>query len=811
MLDRLGGLHVEQLDVDVKLLSAFAGRKRANLQSIQEETATNIYYPSFLNGLSGSTEARKAARQKANTVWITGDVFNVRRAREKLSQQTLAKTKSILSREISLLPRKLDWLMVEHPDELKQIMTDNATYIQFPLIGSQMSNVAVFGDQRTNIQRTIRSLMGLTVHQYTGNFWLLPMNFMPPSLIPAQIIPALELISSTTSCDAIYKNNCFEFHGLEPDVTKAVALMMEQDIVRPFGHEIHFQIEMANEHRDFISGKKNGKINKIMQLSNVVIKFETLNDFNFIISVQGNDSTALPGLGFLKEELPAEISFHVPEVYHKRIIGVGGKSIQKIMKKYGTFVKFSNQEEYNAIGGYHDNDDNVLARTPAKNAANLENLRQAIMELVAPKDKDFMTERIDVPRRYHRALLGESSIFIHDIERKSACKVRFPDRELAEDYVDIFGPDAQVHIAAAMLLEHVPFEAEMTVPPSPELPRVINTPHFADFAEGIKRELHVTVVPQLKNGNEQSVFKFRCQRSNADYLSPAKELLESYLLNHNIQIYVTQAHKRADSFADTFSHFNSRVLANPNTKSYMERRIRLANSTPDVKTLLERSVSYVYANQDIKDGDDGGLSARYSNMSLQGGDYVPPPPVTKGRTGLINAPREDDELLKRGSDSLLEAKLREIARQKQQAIRTQSLDLSLVLARIVEGSSDEQTSHFGHYNGAANTGGGEAAQQEEGSDGEYESPSSYVHGGYASASYGKGGGGANGPGVIGSGLSSPTSPLAGGGNAGGSMMTPGSRMSAPVVLPYLGGPRPHAMRMNSGIAEDVIRGLRGNM
>ncbi|KAG8843288.1 hypothetical protein FRB91_003475, partial [Serendipita sp. 411] len=393
-----------------------------------------------------------------------------------------------------------------------------------------------------------------------SNFWLLPMNFMPPSLIPAQIIPALELISSTTSCDAIYKNNCFEFHGLEPDVTKAVALMMEQDIVRPFGHEIHFQIEMANEHRDFISGKKNGKINKIMQLSNVVIKFETLNDFNFIISVQGNDSTALPGLGFLKEELPAEISFHVPEVYHKRIIGVGGKSIQKIMKKYGTFVKFSNQEEYNAIGGYHDNDDNVLARTPAKNTANLENLRQAIMELVAPKDKDFMTERIDVPRRYHRALLGESSIFIHDIERKSACKVRFPDRELAEDYVDIFGPDAQVHIAAAMLLvssfvplyklcarvlmllqEHVPFEAEMTVPPSPELPRVINTPHFADFAEGIKRELHVTVVPQLKNGNERSVFKFRCQRSNADYLSPAKELLESYLLNHNIQIYVTQA------------------------------------------------------------------------------------------------------------------------------------------------------------------------------------------------------------------------------------------------------------------------------
>lgn len=113
--------------------------------------------------------------------------------------------------------------------------------------------------------------------------------------------------------------------------------------------------------------------------------------------------------------------------------------------------------------------------------------------------------------------------------------------------------------------EHVPFEAEMTVPPSPELPRVVNTPHFADFAEGIKRELHVTIVPQLKSGNEQSVLKFHCQRSNADYLSAAKELLESYLLNHNIQIYATHTHKRADSYADTFSHFHSRVLANPNT------------------------------------------------------------------------------------------------------------------------------------------------------------------------------------------------------------------------------------------------------
>jgi len=156
-------------------------------------------------------------------------------------------------------------------------------------------------------------------------------------------------------------------------------------LLQAFHHEIRFQIELSNDHREFISGKKNGKINKIMQTTNVKIKFETFNDYNFLIDVAGTDASVLQGLSLLQEELPAEISFHVPEGYHKRIIGVGGRSIQRIMKKYGVYVKFSNAEEFAALGGYNDNDDNVVARTPAKNAANLENLKQSVMELVAPK------------------------------------------------------------------------------------------------------------------------------------------------------------------------------------------------------------------------------------------------------------------------------------------------------------------------------------------------------------------------------------------------------------------------------------------
>lgn len=100
-----------------------------------------------------------------------------------------------------------------------------------------------------------------------------------------------------------------------------------------------------------------------MKGSNVKIKFETFNDYNFLIDLSGTASAALAGLPLLQEELPAEMSFHIPEPYHKRIIGVGGKNIQRIMKKYGVYVKFSNAEEFASLGGYADNHDNVIARS----------------------------------------------------------------------------------------------------------------------------------------------------------------------------------------------------------------------------------------------------------------------------------------------------------------------------------------------------------------------------------------------------------------------------------------------------------------
>lgn len=417
MLDEASGLHSEACEIDYKLHNIVGGRKRCVIQTIQEETGTNIYLPTPFSGvLASNRSATIFSRQ--NTIYLTGEYFGVQRAKEMLFQVSLHKSKSIISRDTAVLPRKIDWMLLEKIEELRTIMMDDASFINLPMLGSQASLITVYGDNRVSIERTIRSVMQLACQFYIASVWLLPPtfdNFMsPPTLSSTQMTPLIKQVSNASGAEVVFKGNCFELHGLESEVRQGVLLLLDLDLVQPFHFEIRFQIELANEHREFISGKKNGKINKIMK-QGVRIKFETFNDYNFLIDISSNDrGGALQGLNLLLEELPAEVSFHIPENYHKRIIGVGGKNIQRTMKKYGVYVKFYSKQDLDLeTYPFLDCEDNVIARTPAKNSANLENLKMAVMELVNPKDRDFVTETVPIARRYHRTLLGEKGIFIH--------------------------------------------------------------------------------------------------------------------------------------------------------------------------------------------------------------------------------------------------------------------------------------------------------------------------------------------------------------------------------------------------------------
>jgi hypothetical protein len=154
------------------------GKKRCVIQTIQEETSTNIYFPTSFSQVFNEIPS---LFETQNLVFITGDYLNVYRARDMLFQVSLHKvsprlsqcapldyliyqSKCIISRDVSLMPRKIDWLLTERLEDVKQIMNDNASFVQFPPLGSGTSLLSVFGENKTNIERTIRSLMMLVSH-----------------------------------------------------------------------------------------------------------------------------------------------------------------------------------------------------------------------------------------------------------------------------------------------------------------------------------------------------------------------------------------------------------------------------------------------------------------------------------------------------------------------------------------------------------------------------------------------------------------------------------------------------------------------
>jgi hypothetical protein len=104
---------------------------------------------------------------------------------------------------------------------------------------------------------------------YIANVWLLPKsiqdvypNASQPSIVnQAAIQSDGNRIAIESGAEVVFKStNSFEVYGTEKVTKRAVEKILELDMVKNSQVEIRFQVELACEHRDFISGKKNGKV-----------------------------------------------------------------------------------------------------------------------------------------------------------------------------------------------------------------------------------------------------------------------------------------------------------------------------------------------------------------------------------------------------------------------------------------------------------------------------------------------------------------------------------------------------------------------
>ena len=482
-------------------------------------------------------------------------------------------------KDTALYARKMDWLLLHRRDELRKIMHDNGNlelgflffffffylftclllgaYIEFPAIGSGDNRVTVYAENRVNAERTLRALNFQACTIYEACFYF---NNRDGAIYDSagghtffdstsNLSGLVSQLSQVSGSEVIYKTEpgCIEVLGAERAIRNVYQRLQEMQFLQVFHQYTIFRVESSNDQRDFISGKKNGKINKIMKTSGAKIRFMPfINDYNFIIEVESTSFTkALDGLTLLQEELPAEISFYVPESYHKRIIGVGGKNIQRIMKKYGVYVKFSNTEEFASLGGYYNNEDNVVARTPMKNQINLDNLRHAVMELIHPKDRDYVVEYIVIPFGLHRSLIHEyQDTFINEeMIKKTNTHVLWPDAELANNNVGLLGPEAHMSIAFKLMETIVPEPYDLHVPLSAQFTAAISSDSFEDkVVLPLRQEFNVVVEPLVLKADTKDrrdgLIRLNLKRDQLENaLSSVLDCIIQYLLSQDVELY----------------------------------------------------------------------------------------------------------------------------------------------------------------------------------------------------------------------------------------------------------------------------------
>ncbi|KAF9763985.1 KH domain-containing protein [Nosema granulosis] len=138
-------------------------------------------------------------------------------------------------------------------------------------------------------------------------------------------------------------------------------------------------MDVEGETLDFLCGKKNGKIIKIMKGLGCIIEVTKKTDFDrSCVYIKGRLAVFKVALSMVMNEFPEYITFSIDERHHKRIIGYGGKNIQKMMKKHGVYIKFMSRSEMEQEGYEH----NVVIKTPRKNANNLEKMKSELFEMI---------------------------------------------------------------------------------------------------------------------------------------------------------------------------------------------------------------------------------------------------------------------------------------------------------------------------------------------------------------------------------------------------------------------------------------------
>ncbi|KAK7431491.1 hypothetical protein QQZ08_001981 [Neonectria magnoliae] len=568
-IDTLLGRIVDGTKLELSCHQLVCGRHRKNIKLIESSTGTAIYFPPPFSQMYRYCPP-KATRRDPSDIFITGETPQVIELAKQKLHETVQRIR-LYVKDVTIPAAKVDSILLGRLDKVRKILEANGTYIMFPPLASQRNMVRVQGSEGLHVERTVREIMSLAGQFYSAGWYIQqPETRQLPG--PADIRTMLGDICANSEADLSFDKMTFTITGSDDAVKSALMVISEIKFVAQSQYQIRVKIELANEHKEFVSGKKNGKINKIMGQSNVQIIFDGFNEYNFNIDVMAAGYESMKqGLTLVEQEMPASISFHVPDQYHKRIIGIGGQHIQRIMKKHSVFVKFSNAMDRGGMGREDDDIkvDNVICRTPARNAQNLDAVKNEILEMVDRADSEYTSQIVSVDRLYHRQLIARLPE-IDELEQKYNCKINFPSTEQASDEVTVNGPQWQVPHCVDEFLGMVPDKHELILARSAELIKFLESPEFAhDLVPKLKNqhEVEVTVHQSpdevTEDGSPTVTLLWGFTRNNAGGLRDAMDFLQSQFATSGAEINIVKGalpRPKSDSFEDSLQYFDSKLL-----------------------------------------------------------------------------------------------------------------------------------------------------------------------------------------------------------------------------------------------------------
>ncbi|KAI5948991.1 hypothetical protein KGF57_005054 [Candida theae] len=359
----LNNYTIDSYSLPLSLIPLTGGVNLSNFKQIAKQTGSNIYIPDLLPNIFNSNIVTGNFDM---TVWITAkyamDIISTRSILDK----TLYKNSQLISKKIKLSQSKLDLTLLHNQQDIIDLMVKHGVFIQLPSLGEENQSIVIQGLTTDAIDECVKDIGSILTHYYTVSGVCTNKN------------EVMQMCQYTKTCIVEWTGNCYEINGSHKEMKSII------DQLSLLSSTLNVRIEVNNDQKDFISGKKNGKLVKILnQVNNTPsIKFVPYNELRFFIDIESSSSIIGHVIDLIELELPSELKFNIPEVFHKSIIGNGGSMIQSIMKRYNVFIKFSSNFDTSTDVYSLSRQPNVLIKCPRKNMANIPLVKQEIDDLV---------------------------------------------------------------------------------------------------------------------------------------------------------------------------------------------------------------------------------------------------------------------------------------------------------------------------------------------------------------------------------------------------------------------------------------------